>query len=158
MRKVLVVTVFTLATLVWAVAQQPGSTPEGSGGQATSPSPQVPNAGQPQSATPGNAGQNVPQTGAQPGSPGLPANGSITEGCLGGSSPNFTVTDNAGKTYKLNLPPNADASALTPHVGESVQVMGDVNNNSIDVSKMGTGTGRCPANSPSGGQQPPPKQ
>jgi hypothetical protein len=157
MKRVLVVTVFMLATLGWAVAQQPGSIPERSGGQATSPSSQVPNAGQPQPTTPGST---APQTGAQPGIPGQAANASITEGCLGGSSPNFTLTDNAGTTYKLNLPPNADASTLTPHVGEPVQVMGDVKQaggtNSIEVSKIGRGTGKCPA-SPSGGE-PPPKQ
>ncbi len=129
MKKISVVTLFVLATLLWAVAQKPGSSR-----QATSVSSQAPNAGQ------------------APHSP-------ITEGCLGGSNPNFTITDKAGTTYKLNLPPNADASALTPHVGESVQVMGDVNRsgNTIDASRIGKGTGTCPATGPSG-QQPPPKQ
>jgi hypothetical protein len=157
MKKTLLVTVFMLATLVWAVAQQPGGMPERSGGQATSPSSQVPNAGQSQPATPD---QNAPRSGARAGVPGQ-SDAPITEGCLGGSNPNFTITDNAGTTYKLNLPPNADASTLAPHVGESVQVMGDVkqagSTNSIDVSRIGRGTGKCPANSPSS-KQPPPKQ
>ena len=156
MKKILAITVFTLATLVWAVAQQPVSS-----GQATSGSSQAPNAGQPQPATPGTADQKAPQTGAQAGGPGQAAQAPITEGCLGGSGPNFTITDKAGTTYKLNLPPNADASALTPHVGESVKVMGDLkragSTNSIDVSRIGRGTGTCPASGPSG-RQPPPKQ
>ena len=158
MKRMLVVTVFMLVTLVWALAQRPGGIPEQSGGQATSGS-QVPNAGQP--ATPGNADQNAPESGAQAGVPGQAATAPITQGCLGGSNPNFTITDSAGTTYKLNIPPNADASVLTPHIGESVQVMGDVKqtggSNSIDVSKVGRGTGNCPANSPKGGQ-PPSKQ
>lgn len=160
MKRMLVLTVFILATL-GAVAQQPGSMPERSGGQATSPSSPVPNAGQTRPAMPGSADQNAPQPGAQAEVPGQAANAPITEGCLGGSSPNFMITDNAGTTYKLKLPPNADASTLTPHVGEPVQVMGDVKQavgtKSIDVSRIGRGTGKCPANSPSGGQ-PPPKQ
>ena len=156
MKKVFVVTVFMLATLVWAVAQQPGSD-----GQATSPSSQLPNAGQRQPEAPDSADHDAAQTGAQPGSQGPAANVPITEGCLGGSNPNFTITDNAGTTYKLNLPPNADASSLAPHVGESVQVMGDVKRagsaGSIDVSRIGRGTQTCPTSSPSG-RQPPPKQ
>jgi hypothetical protein len=133
-KKMLVVTAFMLAMLAWAAAQQPGS-----------------------------AGQDAPGSDAQAGSQGRAANAPITEGCLGGSDPNFTITDKAGTTYKLNLPPNADASTLTPHVGESVQVMGEVkgagtpDKASIDVSRIGRGTGKCPA-SRSGGAQPPPKQ
>jgi hypothetical protein len=93
MRKMLVITLFILATLAWAAPQQPGSTPEPSGEQA------------------GSQGQaNVP----------------VTEGCLGGSDPNFTITDKAGTTYKLNIPPTADTSKLPQHVGESVQVAGNV--------------------------------
>ena len=86
----------------------------------------------------------------------------ITEGCLGGSNPNYTVTDNNGTVYKLNLPPNTDTSKLAPHVGESVQVQGDVKdagkpgNASIDVQAIGRGTGSCPASSPRN-TQPSPK-
>jgi hypothetical protein len=149
MRQVLALAVFMLATLVWAMAQQP----QPSGGQATSPSSQTPGASQPPSSAPGSAGQGSAQSGA--GSQGQTANQPITEGCLGGSDPNFTITDKAGTTYKLNLPPNANASTLTPHVGESVQVLGQVTSgggagkdSSIDVSKIGRGTGSCPGSSP----------
>src|SRR5262252_3397899 len=65
-------------------------------------------------------------------------------GCLGGSGPNFTLTDKAGTTYKLNIPPTADTSKLGQHVGEPVAVAGNVNgkagNASIDVQSIGRGT------------------
>ena len=37
MKTVLLMTLFTLATLAWAAAQQPGSTPDRNSGQATPP-------------------------------------------------------------------------------------------------------------------------
>ena len=152
MRHTLLLAVFMLATLGSAVTQQPGASPQQpNAGQATSPSSQPAAASEPQSSVPGNAGQASPQTGAQ-GAQSQAAYKPVTEGCLGGSAPNFTVTDKAGTTYKLNLPPNAVASSLTPHVGESVLVMGDVNggpgkaSSSIDVIKMGRGNGSCSGN------------
>ena len=153
MRQVPVLAVFMLATVVWTMAQQPGA----SGGQATSPSSQTPSASQSQPSqsqpsAPGSAGQAPAQSGAA--TQGSVANAPITEGCLGGSNPNFTITDKAGTTYKLNIPPGADASVLTPHVGESVQVMGQVTNgggagkaSSIDATRIGRGTGNCQAGS-----------
>jgi len=101
MKNMLVITLFMLATLAWAAAQQPGGTPGQSSGQ------------------PGSQGQ----------APNVP----VTEGCLGGSNPNFTITDKAGTTYKLNIPPSADTSKLAQHVGESVQVAGNVK----DTGKAG---------------------
>ena len=126
-KKMLVITLFMLATLAWAAAQQPAKPPDQSGGQ--------------------------------PGSQGQAANAPVTEGCLGGSNPNFTLTDKAGTTYKLNIPPTADTSKLGQHVGESVAVAGSVNagkggNASIDVQGIGRGTGTCGSK----GAQPPPKQ
>ena len=156
MRKTLVITVFMLAMLAWATAQQRGSMPGQSGGQATSPGSQAPDASRPPT---GSSDQGSAQTGSQPGTQDPGGFPPITEGCLAGSNPNFTITDKAGTTYKLNLPPNADASVLTPHVGESVLVMGDVKNASgpekasIDVSRMGRGTGTCPPSGSSGGSK-----
>lgn len=145
MRKIFLTTMFMLATLAWAAAQQPS-------GQATSPM------GQSQSATPGSPGaaQNGMQPGAQPPTASTP----ITEGCLGGSNPNFTVTDKAGTTYKLNIPPSADTSKLAQHVGEPVQVQGNVNSGSagtgsIDVTGIGRGMGTCPSTGSSGTQSMP---
>ncbi len=126
MKKILVITVFMLATFAWAAAQQP-TTPNG---QATPPSAQVP--------------------GTSP-SEGPTATPTVTEGCLGGSNPNYTITSASGTTYKLNIPPTADTSKLAAHVGESVAVAGDVNDagkagsSTIDVRGIGRGTGNCPA-------------
>ena len=141
MKNTFAMAVFMLATLAWAAAQQPGS------GQGTSPS--SPGASQTQPSTPGGTDQ------------GQASNTPITEGCLGGSNPNYTIKDKTGTTYKLNLPPNADGSRLTSHVGESVQVLGDVKDSgkvgkpSIDVQRIGRDTSNCPGNGATGAQ---PKQ
>jgi len=176
MKKMFVISLFMLATLVWAAAQQSGSTSDQSSQQPTSPSSQAPGASQTQPSTTPGAGQSQPSTpGAsqsqpsnpaspgQAGAPGASSNAPITEGCLGGSATNYTITDKAGTTYKLNIPPNADASKLASHVGESVQVLGDVKGSgqpgaSIDVQGIGRGTGKCPGSGSSGAAQPPPKQ
>ena len=155
MKNILLMTLFMLAMLAWAAAQQPGSAPERSSGQTASPSSQAPDTTKAQPSKPGSADQ--------AGSQGQESQAPITEGCLGGSTPNYTITDNNGTVYKLNMPPNTDTSKLASHVGESVQVQGDVKDAgksgsaSIDVQAIGRGTGTCPA----GGQrntQPPPKR
>src|SRR5215467_11268163 len=151
MKNTLLITLFMLAMLAWAAAQQPGSAPERNSGQTTSPNSQAPGATQTQPSAPGGAGQ-----------PGSRSNAPVTEGCLGGSAPNYTIKDKTGTAYKLNMPANADTSKLAPHVGESVQVQGDVKdagtaNASIDVQAIGRGTGTCPG-SGSKDAQPQPKQ
>ncbi len=156
MRKFLILTLFILATLGWAIAQQPGAMPGQSGGQANPSGSQapgsMPDASQSQSQMPGTASQDPAAQGASPAAgQSQAASGQVTEGCLGGSNPNYTITDKAGMTYKLNIPPSADASPLASHIGESVQVQGDVHDASkagkasIDVTKIGRGTGTCPA-------------
>ena len=168
MKKVMVLALFLLVSMALAVAQThdpsaqaPSSSPTmNDSGQQTSPAP---GAGQ---ATPGMPsssdqapGQAAPPSGDQGSAMG---NISVTEGCLGGTAPNFTITDKAGKVYKLNIPSSTDTSVLTKHIGESVQVAGQVNgagssasatssgaassssNASIDAKKIGRGTGTCP--------------
>jgi hypothetical protein len=73
MMKRMAITVFMLATLVWAAAQQQPSAPPG-------------------------------RSGGQPGAQAQEANAPVTEGCPGGSDPNYTLTAKAGTTYKLNIP------------------------------------------------------
>ena len=154
MKNILVMIVFMLATLAWAAAQQPGSAPERNSGQTASPNSQAPDATQTQPSMPGSADQG--------GSRAQASKAPVTEGCLGGTAPNYTLTDNTGTAYKLNMPANADTSKLASHVGESVQVQGDVKdagkpgNVSIDVQAIGRGTGNCPA-SGSRNTQPQPK-
>ncbi|WP_041855938.1 hypothetical protein [Candidatus Korobacter versatilis] len=145
MKKAMIFATFMLSTLAWAGVQQPAAgqsgAPAGAPGASQGQSSSMPDT----SAAPGAAGQSTSPE-ATPQASGAPAaGGAITEGCLGGSSPNFTLTDASGKSFKLNLPANADGSKLSAHVGESVQVMGDVKADSIAVSKVGKGNGTCPA-------------
>lgn len=139
MKKHMIFAGLMLSTAMWAGAQQPSSMPSQSGAQATTPG-----AGASQT-MPGAAGPSASQASPQSSATGAGAgaNGSITEGCLGGSNPNFTLTDKAGKSYSLVLPQGADGSKLTSHVGESIQVLGDVSGSSINVSKVGKGNGTC---------------
>jgi len=152
MEKVLVMSLFLLTTLAWAAAQQSPRAPERSSGQTASPSAQAPGATQTQPSKPGSADQAGPRA-QEPQAP-------VTEGCLGGSDPNYTITDNSGTVYKLNMPPNANTSKLPSHIGESVKVQGDVKdaskpgNASIDVQAMGPGAGSCPASGPKNTQPP----
>ena len=150
MKKILTITLFMLATLAWAAAQQPSSPSDPNSGQTASPRSQAPGATQTQPSSPDQAGR------------GQASNAPVTEGCLGGSAPNYTIKDKTGTAYKLNMPPNADTSRPASHVGESVRVQGDVKdtgtpNASIDVHAIGRGTGTCPG-SGSRDAQPPPKQ
>jgi hypothetical protein len=161
MRKILAVFLFVLATLTWSLAQNPGATPS-SGGQQP-PSGQAPDASQSQTPPSGGAGQNPSQPGAaQPQSQGPSANATITEGCLGGSGTNYTLTDKAGTTYKLNFPATANVSTLSSHVGEPVRVLGDITDagkagqSSINATKIARGTGTCPPASSATPQTPKP--
>lgn len=149
MRKQFLLALTVLLLTAWAVAQQPGST-----------SPSAPAQGSSQPATPPSASDptppSAPSAGAMPGSQGS----DVVEGCLGGTAPNFTVTDKAGTTYKLDIPASADTSILTRHLGESVAVMGALNDSgsktgaaagssasskspTIAVQKIGRGSSPC---------------
>ena len=55
MKNLLLMTLFMLATLAWAAAQQPGSATDPNSGQSASPSSQTP--GQSQPSSPGAADQ-----------------------------------------------------------------------------------------------------
>jgi hypothetical protein len=53
---------------------------------------------------------------------------STIEGCLGGGAGMFTVTDMAGNSYQLQLPPSADTAKLNQHIGHEVRVTGMMSN------------------------------
>ena len=145
MKKTLIVISILLLAVAFAVAQQSSTT--------------TPSAPAPGSQTTAPGEQATPATPATPAAPsaGMPNNDDINviEGCLGGSSPNFTVTDKTGSAYKLDIPPGADASVLSKHIGESVQVQGNVTKSNatsdsgaksagtIAVMRIGKGTGTC---------------
>jgi hypothetical protein len=61
------------------------------------------------------------------------AAGQTIEGCLQGSSGNFTLTDSAGTTYQLS----GDTSKLNKHVGEEVEVTGSPSGSSASNSSPG---------------------
>jgi hypothetical protein len=159
MKNILVLSLLMLATTLWAAGQQSGAAPQGDSGQNASPSMQTPQTTPPQSAEPGATTPTNPQSGAPGASP--EENVTVTEGCLGGANPNYTITDATGTTYRLNIPPGADASSLQAHVGEPVAVLGGVNSGpaanhaSIDVAKIARGKGQCPSANNSTGTPPP---
>lgn len=104
MRKILLLTIVLLVFAAWAVAQQGTTSP---------------------SAPPRDNSQSSQQSA-------LGAN--VTDGCLGGSAGNFTVTDKAGTTYQLQLPANADTSKLGQHIGQEVRVTGTTSSASGSAS------------------------
>jgi hypothetical protein len=52
--------------------------------------------------------------------PAAPAHDILIEGCLGGSSGRFTLTDAAGKVYPLR----GDTGQLSEHVGQQASITG----------------------------------
>lgn len=69
------------------------------------------------------------------------ASGATTvQGCLSGSSGNFTLTDKNGNTYQLT----GDTAKLSEHVGHEVKVTGTTS--SASASAGGTATGTAGAN------------
>lgn len=164
MRKTLFLLFIVLLSVAWAAAQHDATMP-GQSGQSGASNPggrsmgTSPDANRGQATAPGApAGQAT-----APGSASA-TDGKIVEGCLGGAAPDFTVTDNAGTVYKLDIPKDADTSQLAAHVGQSVKVKGAVTGakasasaspggasassaQTIQVEQMGRGTGTCPAGS-----------
>lgn len=178
MRKKLMLMAVLCLSAAWLMAQAPTSSgaPAGSSGQSTTQSAP---AGQPASpgAQSGAAGQSAPGAVAGEGS-----DMAIVHGCLGGSNPNYTLTDTKGTTYKLVTPPAADVSVLAKHIGEPIAVMGKVNDAgassgssakptasasgvsgaassqpNIQVARIGRGSGNCPASSGATSPKPPAK-
>jgi hypothetical protein len=158
-----------LLVAAFAVAQDPTS--------PSAPASSNPTQSQSQPASPSGQATSPSSPSAMP-----MAAGEITEGCLGGSNPNYTVTDKAGTVYQLQIPKGADASPLDKHIGESVQVQGTKNDSgsksgsasdssaaasssqssaasahSIQVSRIGRGTSTCPASGSTNTVKPPSK-
>src|SRR5437868_4632272 len=66
-----------------------------------------------------------------------PTSGSSVQGCLNGSSGNYTFVDNSGKNWKLT----GNTQDLSAHVGHTLQVTGspdstDINSLKVDSVKM----------------------
>lgn len=131
MRKTLILILMVLVSVAWVAAQQPESrsgapdNPQQTGPATNSDRPMPPAADQSgQASQPSSSASSSTQS----------SSGQVIEGCLGGSAPDFTVTDKAGTVYKLDIPKDADASQLSSHVGESVKVRGSVMSASSSAS------------------------
>jgi len=135
MKKTLLLVVVVLSFAAWALAQQSPaspsapasssqSSPQSPGSMSQPPSSSMPSSSAGQTASPSTSSSQSSSSSANGSF--NPADGPVTEGCLGGAAPDFTLTDNSGVAYKLVLPARADPAQLTPHVGESVAVMGTV--------------------------------
>ncbi len=172
MRNTLFLLMIVVMSVALAAAQHNPSMPSSDqsnpnpGGRSVSTAPDSQSNSGPATAP---AGQATSPT-MPPGSANPPAAGDskVIEGCLGGKAPDFTVTDNAGTMYKLDIPKDADTAPLTAHLGQSVKVKGVVAGEKagagtaggsatasaspmIQVEQMARGTSSCPAgaNSPS---------
>jgi len=138
MRKLATLTLMLLlaASLTWAQQSTTPSNPDTSATQSQTPSqPSTPDTSATQSQTP-----------SQPSSPTGASSEETVQGCLSGSSGNYTLTDDKGTTYQLK----GDDSMLQPHVGHQVAVAGKMKGSE---SSGGAETGAAsPSSSTSGGQ------
>lgn len=112
MRKLWLVCSVLLLSAAWVAAQSSSSNssnsaPQSSTGQTAS------------SAQTGNTGSQGGAYGQDSGSHSN-ANQTTLEGCLSGSSGNYTLTANNGMTYQLQ----GDDGKLSKHIGEEVKVKG----------------------------------
>src|SRR5579864_2589941 len=120
MRKLLLLLSIVLLGACWAVAQD--------------------------SSSPSNTGSSTSSTSASSGQTGsTSASGRMTvEGCLSGSSGNYTLTDKNGNTYQLT----GDTAKLSEHVGHEVKVMGTSSSASATGAGSAAGTtGQASGNS-----------
>ena len=115
MRKALLLTAVLLLCAAWVMAQTPQSTPP-----ANSPAADSAPSAQTSPSTSDQMGSPSSQTSQTPS--GMSKAGSETqiEGCLSGSSGNFTLTDASGTAWQLQ----GDNSQLNKHVGQEVRVSG----------------------------------
>jgi len=113
MRYLQLLSVFLLCA-VWAVAQTDSS--------QTNPSPSTTSPSQ--STT--SAGQTSPSSGGE----------TTVEGCLSGSSGNYTLTDKSGMSYQLT----GDTAKLSEHVGHEIKVTGTTSSGSTAPSGSSSGT------------------
>jgi hypothetical protein len=128
MKKTLLTTAIFMLSAAWAVAQStPGSQQPVTPG-ASSPSSSMPS---PQSTAPDASPSSTTTTQTTETST---DSSTAIEGCLSGSSGNFTLTDQSGKAYQLA----GDTSKLTEHVGHQIRVMGSSSDSSAASSASGS--------------------
>lgn len=110
MRKLYLIASILLLSSVWLVAQ---STPA----QQPSTDQSSPSSAYPSQSSPSQAS---PSQSTAPDTSQTSSNSTSIEGCLAGSSGNYTLTDSTGKSWQLA----GDTSKLTEHVGHQVRLSG----------------------------------
>ena len=76
------------------------------------------------------------QPNADPNQASQTAGGTTVEGCLSGSSGNYTLTDKNGVSYQLT----GDSAKLSEHVGHEVKITGTASSASPNGGGTSTGT------------------
>jgi hypothetical protein len=134
MRKFSLISAILLLASAWMLAQN-----------STPPTSQYPSSA-PSSAQ--SAGQDAQQSATQAGKDAEHAATGNVEGCVGGSTGAYTLTDSSGKTYSLA----GDTSSLADHVGHQVKVSGTLasaaaaagGSQTITVKKVKMVSATCP--------------
>lgn len=135
MRKLMLLVSVLLLGACWAVAQD-SSTPATSGSSQSSSTSQSGSASSQSSA----GGQTSPEASSSGQTGSSNANGhAVVEGCLSGSSGNFTLTAKNGTTYQLT----GDTAKLSEHVGHEVKITGT---SGAASPNAGTATGTANGN------------
>src|SRR5215469_1898828 len=84
-----------------------------------------------------DSSQSMPGSSGSSGQSKSSSSGSTSvEGCLGGSSGSYTLTDKSGTTYQLS----GDTSKLAEHVGHEVQITGSTSGSAGSSTSSGAGT------------------
>lgn len=139
MRKMLLILSVLLLGACWAAAQDsssPSSTGSSSSGAGSSQT------GSDSSQTTSGSSETTPTSASSGQTGSTNASGHMTvQGCLSGSSGNYTLSDKNGNTYQLT----GDTAKLSEHVGHEVKVMGT--SSSVAPSGGGTATGQAAGNS-----------
>jgi hypothetical protein len=112
MRQLLLLLSMLLLGACWAAAQDTTTQPNADPNQA--------------SQTSASSGQTASTT----------AGGTTVEGCLSGSSGNYTLTDKNGVSYQLT----GDSAKLSEHVGHEVKITGTASSASPNGGGTSTGT------------------
>src|SRR5262249_41035713 len=122
-----------VASTVWVAAQEtkPPGVPDSQRQYPTSePSQQQPTVPPP------------PDTSQTAAAPAPSDRAKSVEGCIGGASGSYTLTDSAGKTWKLT----GNTSKLGDHVGHMVEASGTVDaQGAFKVRRLKMIAGNCPA-------------
>ncbi len=142
MRKVYLIASILLLSSVWLVAQ---TSPSSSGSSSQQPS--ATDQSSPSSTSPSQSSPSTTTTQTTTTQTTETSNGNSIEGCLSGSSGNYTLTDSTGKSWQLA----GDTSKLTEHVGHQVRITGsEAGGGSASGSASSSGAGSSASGSSGG--------